>query len=62
MPRTSLDLLKGLSDRLVAVEINLKRFNSVGNLWTFLLKQVDGKIGLVRRSSAKKNVVGLVRL
>ena len=62
MPWTGLDLLESLLDRLVTGEIDLDRFDGVGRLWTFLVKAVDRKLGLLQKTTAEKNVVGLAGL
>ena len=59
---TGLDLLKGLLDRLVAGDIDLDCFNSAGRLWTFLVKSLDRKLGLLQRAAAEEDMVGLVGL
>jgi len=47
VPCTGLDLLDRLLDRLVTGEVDWDRFNGVGRLWTFLVKGLDRKLGLL---------------
>jgi len=62
VPWTGLDLLESLLDRLVTGEIDLDRFNGAGRLWTFLVEGLDRELGLLQRTTAEENVVGLVGL
>lgn len=61
-PWTDLDLLESLLDRLIAGEIELECFNSVGRLWAFFVEGLDRKLALLRRTTGKNDVVGLDRL
>ena len=62
VPWTGLDLLESLLDRLVTGEIDLDRFNGVGRLWTLLVEGLDRKLGLLQRTTAEKNMVGVIGL
>ena len=59
---TGLDLLESLLDRLVTGEIELEGFDGVGRVRTFLAEALDRGFGLLRRTTAEENVVGLVGL
>ena len=62
VPWTCLDLLESLLNRFVTSEIDLDRFNGASRLWTFFVQELDGKLGLLGRTTAEKKAVGFVGL
>ena len=57
---TCLDLLESFLDRLVTCEIDLDNFSGVGRFGTFFMEGLDGKFRLLRRTTAKEDVIGIV--